>query len=204
MVRILQTFWFKLVFLSTLIFIWDFSYTQIYNQPPQIIDLCDVEFITKKYSVLYLPGYSITWIINDQINIEGNLNSDIIYIKWETPGNYSIIAQYSNGECISQNELNVVVKGCPDVTLYIPNSFTPNGDGNNEVFGAYGVGVKKFNMVIFNRWGEKIFESFSIENRWNGFYQNSLCQEGVYVYQIYYQGEDLKTKIIYGKISLIK
>lgn len=204
MVRILQTFWFKLVFLSISIFIWSFSYTQIYNQPPQILDLCDVEFITKKYSVLYLPGYSITWIIDDQINVEGNLNSDVIYIKWETPGTYSIIAQYSNGECVSQNELDVIIKGCPDVTLYIPNSFTPNGDGINELFGAYGVGVKEFNMVIFNRWGEKVFESFSIENRWNGFYQNSLCQDGIYIYQIHYQGEDLKNKIIYGKISLIK
>jgi len=202
MIRKLNTIWFKIVFLSLGIFFGSVAFTQTEHN----VELCNTNFITQKYSVLPLPGYDITWILDPQLNIQEEFHSESIFVKWENIGNYIIIVQYSNGECLSQNELLVNVNGCPEFTFYIPNSFTPNGDGvkKNEEFGAYGTNIVDFHMDIFNRWGELLFHSDNIEYRWNGYYNNQICPDDIYVYKITYKGTDNKEKIIYGKVMIIK
>ncbi|GIV26682.1 MAG: hypothetical protein KatS3mg027_0496 [Bacteroidia bacterium] len=71
-------------------------------------------------------------------------------------------------------------------TVFIPNVFTPDGDGLNDVFNIKGIGIseKDFLMRIFNRWGMKIFETEDIHEGWNGMYNNNVCQDGEYVYYI--------------------
>lgn len=204
MIRILSKFWFKVVFLSILMFIGSSAVTQVNVGEPQYIDICNTPFVLKKYSTIPPPGYIVTWILDPQLNIVGNLNSDAISIKWENPGSYNIVVQYSNGECFSQSEIDVIVEGCPDMTLYIPNTFTPDGDNINDKFGAYGTGITKFNMRIYNRWGEIIFEANSLEDRWNGYYRGDICQDDVYVYQLRYEGVNYKSRYIYGRVLLIK
>lgn len=73
-----------------------------------------------------------------------------------------------------------------DLFVYIPNSFTPNGDGLNDDFGLAGVtaGVNKMEMEIYNRWGEKVFSSTNVDKRWNGTYKGQLVPTGVYVYKV--------------------
>lgn len=204
MIRILSKFWFKVVFLSILMFIGSSAVTQVNVGEPQHIDLCNTPFVLKKYSVVPPPGYTITWVLDPQLNIVGSINSDAISIKWENPGSYTIVVQYSNGECFAQSELDVIVDGCPDMTLYIPNTFTPDGDNINDKFGAYGTGITKFNMRIWNRWGEMIFEANSLEDRWNGYYRGDICQDDIYVYQLKYEGVNYKSRYIYGRVLLIK
>ena len=204
MIRILSKFWFKVVFLSILMFIGSSAVTQVNVGEPQHIDLCNTPFVLKKYSVVPPPGYTITWVLDPQLNIIGNINSDAISIKWDNPGSYTIVVQYSNGECFAQSELDVIVDGCPDLTLYIPNAFTPDGDNINDKFGAYGTGITKFNMRIWNRWGEMIFEANSLEDRWNGVYKGDICQDDIYVYQLRYEGVNYKSRYIYGRVLLIK
>jgi gliding motility-associated-like protein len=176
--------------------------TQISNEP-QVINLCDTSYIDKKYWVDGLPGYQTSWIIEPSIN-DQELQDNTMVVRWDDPGQYTIIAQYTNGNCISQTKMIVKVEGCPELTLYVPNSFTPNNDNLNETFGAYGFGVDKFNMTIFNRWGELIFESDDINKQWNGTYKGEICQEGIYVYHILYKGVNRGYQDIYGKILLIK
>ena len=176
--------------------------TQISNEP-QIINLCDTLYIDKKYWVDGLPGYQSHWIVEPSVNTQG-LQDNTMVVRWDEPGQYTIIAQYTNGNCISQTQMIVKVEGCPDLTIYVPNSFTPNNDNLNETFGAYGFGVDKFNMTIFNRWGELIFESDDINKQWNGTYKGQICQEDIYVYHIIYKGINRGYQDIYGKILLIK
>ena len=176
--------------------------TQISNEP-QIINLCDTLYIDKKYWVDGLPGYESRWIIEPSVNAQG-LQDNTMVVRWDEPGQYTIIAQYTNGNCISQTQMIVRVEGCPELTLYVPNSFTPNNDNLNETFGAYGFGVDEFNMKIFDRWGELIFESNDITQQWNGTYEGLICQEGIYVYHIVYKGFNRRYQDIYGKILLIK
>jgi gliding motility-associated-like protein len=69
-------------------------------------------------------------------------------------------------------------------SLYIPNSFSPNDDGNNDEFIAIGNGVASFEMQVFNRWGELVFKSNSISVGWDGKFLNLPAPMGVYVYEV--------------------
>ncbi len=74
----------------------------------------------------------------------------------------------------------------PDFSAFAPNSFTPNGDGLNDTFKIMGVGIKKFKIEIYNRWGQLLFQSDNIEEGWDGKYNGELVPRGTYVYKVYY------------------
>ena len=86
--------------------------------------------------------------------------------------------------------------GCPDTiektftllppgAIYVPNAFTPNGDGHNDFFHPVGVGVVFMNMNIYDRWGHHLITLYNMEERWNGRHPSGYaCQEGVYVWVI--------------------
>ena len=74
----------------------------------------------------------------------------------------------------------------PEYSFYIPNAFTPDNDGVNDVFSAVGEEIEEFNMLIFNRWGNLIFETNDLTHGWNGNTKggSEMAMEGVYVYKI--------------------
>ncbi len=88
----------------------------------------------------------------------------------------------------------------PPLSLYIPSAFSPNGDGKNDTFGAEGIGVKKFEISIYNRWGEVVFESENIETRWDA----SAAPSGVYVYQLHAVSLDNKPFHKTGTLTIIR
>jgi gliding motility-associated-like protein len=96
---------------------------------------------------------------------------------------------------------NAIVNTKPYTELFIPNTFTPNGDDHNELFVISGVNIKAFNIQIFNRWGELMFMSESIYKSWDGTFANNKVQEGLYYYQIEVEGNDGK---IFKKGGVIK
>lgn len=89
--------------------------------------------------------------------------------------------QYS---CMDTIVKYVVVNGV--FNFYVPNSFTPNGDGINDYFFPLGESesVDEYHFYIFNRWGEKIFEATQLDGKWDGTYMNKPCEIGVYVWKI--------------------
>jgi len=68
--------------------------------------------------------------------------------------------------------------------LFVPNVFTPNGDGLNDLLSAKGIGIKTFELLIFDRWGEVIFMSNDINKAWDGTFKGKMCQDDIYVYKI--------------------
>jgi len=80
----------------------------------------------------------------------------------------------------------------PEIRYYVPNAFTPNFDGINDFFLGTGVfgGIEDFNMTIWNRWGELIYETNDPFMGWNGRKKNvgSMSQQGVYIYVITFDG----------------
>lgn len=90
----------------------------------------------------------------------------------------------SNDGC--KDSLTIPVEIKPVFTIYIPNAFTPDGNGTNDFFTAKGQEITEFRMMIFNRWGELIFETDNIEKGWDGRANggNDIAQDGVYVYKI--------------------
>ena len=91
--------------------------------------------------------------------------------------------------CEDESEF-AIVHTQPQTNLFIPNTFTPNSDDHNELFVIQGINIKKFNIHIFNRWGELMFMSESIDKSWDGTFANKKVQEGSYYYQIEVLGGD--------------
>lgn len=148
----------------------------------QIISLC-TESLLKEYSVS--PYSNISWSINPQISM--NVDNNIVYITYNNIGTYVLTASYFNEACEHSDKIIIDVIECTETTLWVPNSFTPNYDELNDYFGAYGLHLNSFNMRIYNRWGELLFESNDLLNRWDGYYNNNPCQQDVYTYVIIYQ-----------------
>jgi len=95
-------------------------------------------------------------------------------------------------------------------TIYIPNSFTPDGDGLNDVFQAYGISWEDgtYEMIIYNRWGNIVYQTTDPTKPWNGGYNNSpdrnLMIPSTYVYQITVKGFNYRKMMYIGKVTLIK
>lgn len=89
-------------------------------------------------------------------------------------------------------------------TLYIPNSFSPNGDFMNDVFKPEYTGFVEIELLIFDRWGELIFRTNELTSGWNGKYKEVNCELGVYVYKL--NATDLYRKTIerVGHVTLIR
>ena len=114
---------------------------------------------------------------------------------------YTLVVTYNEG-CLDTAFIEINTNGVPP--LYIPNAFTPDGNGTNDVWFVYGTGIKDFRAMIFNRWGEKVFESTDQFIGWDGTYRGEAQPPGVYVYQVdivYLNGEK-KSKN--GGLTLIR
>ena len=101
------------------------------------------------------------------------------------PGTYSV---QLTGPCIAAMASMDVVSGNCDPAVYVPNTFTPNGDGRNDLFYVSINGpVLDFELFIFDRWGERIFNSNDVSQTWDGTVNGTFVQDGVYVYRIRYR-----------------
>lgn len=90
----------------------------------------------------------------------------------------TLIATNQRG-CVDSVEHTIIV--LPDMYFYYPNCFTPNKDGKNEVFGGQGIGVAKYKMTIFDRWGNLIFTSNNMDVGWNGNTQHAKAESENYI-----------------------
>ena len=88
--------------------------------------------------------------------------------------------------------------------VFIPNTFTPNGDGNNDVFFVYGNSIAKLKLRVYNQWGQFLYESQSIQNGWDGTYRGELQPNGVYVYYVDVQFNDGTKAMKKGTITLLR
>jgi gliding motility-associated-like protein len=92
-----------------------------------------------------------------------------------------IVRAIGNIPC--QNSISNAVTGRarPD-EIFIPNTFTPNGDGLNDVLLVYGYTIRSMQFMVFNQWGQKIFESNNQRSGWDGRYKGKMQPSGVYIY----------------------
>jgi gliding motility-associated-like protein len=122
------------------------------------------------------PGNTYLWNTGDTARI----------ITANAAGQYWV--NVDNGTCLLSDTLQVT-GGTSSGMLYVPNTFTPNGNGDNEIFYAVGDGITVFSMRIYDRWGQLIFISDSITQGWDGTINGVKCQTDTYVYIISYQTE---------------
>lgn len=154
-------------------------------------------------------GISNTWNFGDlHSDLIENIQTDIDdpQHNYTHPGNYSI-----NLTVVDENECRDSVAHQVTVTVpfffYVPNSFTPDGDGNNDIFAPKGEGVEAetYEMLIYDRNGSLQFKSGNIETGWDGTTANGKpAMAGVYVYQIRFKTMNGEEKLYSGSITLVK
>jgi len=91
-----------------------------------------------------------------------------------------------------------------DYHIYLPNVFSPNGDGENDILYVKGKGIETINLTIYNRWGNKVFESNDLLQGWDGTYNGNEQGNGVFVYYItatFIKGKTVEDK---GNVSIVK
>lgn len=119
---------------------------------------------------------------------------------YEEPGEYTICL-------LAQNSLDCSDSICKKIIIPIiglPNAFSPNGDGNNDILYVRGLGISELRLRIYNRWGELIFETNDPAFGWDGTYKGQPQEQEVYVYYmdaILETGEVVQEK---GNITLIR
>ena len=91
-----------------------------------------------------------------------------------------------------------------DHTLFLPNAFTPNSDGVNDIFRLRGSGFISASMMILNQWGQLIFKTDNASAGWDGSSRGGLVQNGTYSYIVQIKMTDGKERVMKGNVSLIK
>jgi len=99
------------------------------------------------------------------------------------PGLYKVIVKNKYG-CLASDSVDI--HNCTEI--WVPNAFTPNADGRNDYFFAQGIEIHTFTIAVYNRWGELVFRSENIDQKWDGRHNGLLCEGGIYNYIIRYNG----------------
>jgi gliding motility-associated-like protein len=132
-----------------------------------------------------------------------NTGSTSSYIYVEQSGEYIVLDSNKCG--MATDSINITVENC-SCKAVIPTAFSPNGDGINDTYGAYAPCIPiNFLLEIFDRWGQKLFSSTAITDRWDGTYKNKGQPLGVYAYTMRYT--DPYTDLSYfqsGNVTLLR
>ncbi len=127
---------------------------------------------------------------------------DSIKFYPQQSGQYCVMGTNNNGCSDSACVYIQVEKLCGEV--FIPNVFSPNGDGIHDKISVYGNCINNLQWIIFNRWGEKVFESNSINQYWDGTFRSMPAPQGVYFYWLKYTGADNLPHEQKGTITLTR
>lgn len=120
-----------------------------------------------------------------------------------TTGTYTVILTTVSGSCTATATVEIVVED--GLTLEIPNVFTPNNDGSNDLFTIKSTGVKEISLQIFNRWGEKLYEFTGVNASWDGLAPNSAkVPEGTYFFFVKATGFDGTEIEKHGTVNLFR
>ncbi|MDI1235668.1 MAG: gliding motility-associated C-terminal domain-containing protein [bacterium] len=150
-----------------------------------------------------IPKFEI--IQNDTPCLDGN-NFIVLRIVPDTFPSYkwlfdgSISSQYTTADTLSQRAIVTGTNGCYsslkykplngcNMIFYVPNSFSPNDDGANDIFNINGLFIGKIKMQIYNSWGELIFQTNDLNKGWDGTYENKICPQGNYLVTIELQSQ---------------
>jgi len=168
------------------------------------VQLKEIDTIQLGESITLQPTYNYSNITNWQWTPATALNCIDCENPVANPYNDIVYTVYATTEkgCYDSAFTEIIVEHTP--VVYVPNLFTPNGDGLNDVAMVYANNVRDLNFLIFNRWGEKVYEGHNITEGWNGIYANKLQNPETYVYVVTVTFLDNKTVTKTGSVTLVK
>jgi gliding motility-associated-like protein len=144
----------------------------------------------------------VYWAFSDNTTDSGN----IVKHTFPSNNNFNVVA-YVNvaslkycSDTAESISINIIGKG----ELFVPNAFSPNKDDNNDIFKIEGPPYEKFLMLVYNRFGQKVFESRDQSKGWDGIINNEEAEPGVFGYYIEVICPDGKKEIKKGNVTLIR
>jgi gliding motility-associated-like protein len=165
-----------------------------FNPSPYITSIANPTII---FSNTSSGGSTYLWAFGDGTTSTDQSPSH----TYTTTGEFTILLTVttSNG-CIDTSYQTILINEL--FSIYIPNAFTPNGDGRNDTFGPVTQGIKSYEFMIFNRWGERLY---STENGqpWDGYYQGRIVKQDVYTWKLFVTDDLNKTHDYVGKVTCI-
>jgi gliding motility-associated-like protein len=169
---------------------------------PQIVTILNPEVEFTDLSSPDVIGWN--WNFGDG---QSNLIEQNPIHNYQDTGHYPVTLIVTNGSCQDTIVKYVIVK--PDFFFAIPNTFTPDGDGLNDIFrpgSLVGVSEKDYNFYIFDRWGEKIWEGHDLDSGWDGTVKGGslIAQTDTYVWLIKLKGIDGLQREYRGHVNLLK
>lgn len=151
-----------------------------------------------------IGGKSYSWLPTEGLSCSNCANPIASPLTTTT---YSLTTLDGNG-CPIKSTLTINVRQMcigNEEAVFIPNVFSPNGDGKNDVLFVQGNGLKRIYMSIYNRWGNLVFETADQSNGWDGTYKGSAVEEGTFIYFLkglcIQSGAEITLK---GNVTLIK
>lgn len=177
--------------------------TADFTADPMVTDINDTEVnFTNESS----GGTDFTWDFGDGSGGANTYDATHIFPDDES-GEYVVTLVASNGpDCADTARLLIKIED--EIIFYVPNTFTPDGDEFNQTFQPVftsGYDPQDFQMLIFNRWGEVIFETHNAAIGWDGTYNGKYVKDGTYVWTIEFQ-ETMSDKRHYhqGHVNMLK
>jgi gliding motility-associated-like protein len=167
-------------------------------------EICEGDSVVTTFTAAYnLPGYTEWQFMGTTYQQDG------IAIAFDTEGVFTLSAiHYANGCASLQQQTFITVATCPELLFYAPNSFTPDGNENNQTWQPVfttGIDLYDYALTIYNRWGECVFESRDAYEGWDGTYGTYNCQDGAYVYEIRFGVTQTSYQyVIRGHFTLIR
>jgi gliding motility-associated-like protein len=124
----------------------------------------------------------------------------------QTTQRYIVTARDANG-CAARDTVQVTIDDsnltkCGEV--FVASAFSPNGDGQNDFLGVQGNCIQEVKFEIYNRWGEKVFQSRALNGAWDGTFNGETMNTGVFVYYVTAKLSDGKTVNKQGNVSILK
>ncbi|MDZ7744102.1 MAG: gliding motility-associated C-terminal domain-containing protein [Bacteroidota bacterium] len=156
------------------------------------------------YDTLFVePGYELNAGAGQQSYL-WNTGATTEYVLIDSTGEYFVQVTSFKG-CSSTDIVQILWSG---EALFLPNAFTPNGDGLNDIFkpiARYDY-VQDYHLLIFNRWGQMIFESNDLYKGWDGQLDGKPAMAGTYVYRIDYRepGQNGESHTLTGTVVLVR
>jgi len=142
-----------------------------------------------------IPPYLYSWV---DLSINGNAASNL------QEGTYTVFVSDSTGCSNSYITTIYDLELDCDYHVYLPNVFSPNGDGENDILYVLGKGIESISLSIYNRWGNKVFETNDMLQGWDGTYNGNEQGNAVFVYYItatFVNGKTVEEK---GNVSIVK
>lgn len=178
-------------------FCWAFDTIQVSEKSIPVFNISGPSFLCSD------NNDSITLQVNKfKSNIWFPQNENSISITIDQVGKYwhSVIDQFG---CANTDTINI--KDACNPTFYMPNAFTPNGNNVNDFLNFQGKYIDLFNLKIFNRWGELLYETNEFDSKWDGTFQGNPLPMDVYFYNVNYSS--ISAEITYsksGSLTLIR